>query len=42
LSDKELDETLKKLADIFYQQYIKELKSGKLNSSTEKVISKIK
>jgi len=41
LSDKELDETLKKLAEIFYQQYIKELKSGKLNS-IEQVINKIK
>jgi len=41
LEDKELDKTLKRLVELFYQQYIKDLKSGKIKS-IEKVINKIK
>jgi len=41
LIEANIDEILKKLAEIFYEQYIKDLKSGNIKS-IEKIINKIK
>ncbi len=39
MREKETDKTLKKLAELFYQQYIKDSKNGSIKS-LEKVINK--
>ena len=39
--EKEIGKTLKRLAELFYQQYIKDLKNGNIKS-IEKTINKIK
>jgi len=41
MTSEDIDKIIKRLVELFYEQYIKDLKSGKIKS-IERVINKIK